>query len=132
MLTVGIFFAFWQKVSPDLAFPVKQAGDDASYTEWTEGRKKCYGMRKVGGAKYGIFRTIWSNGTIHEATYSPYYENKLHGLSFTWNCYTNAFLASIYDHGEEKERIIWSDDWSELSKYNNEIILEKALSLFKP
>ena len=38
-MTIEIFKAFWQKVSPDLSFPGMQAGDDASYAEWmdTEG-----------------------------------------------------------------------------------------------
>ena len=104
MLTVDIFFAFWQKVSPDLAFPVKQAGDEASYNKWTEGSMKYYGTRKL-GQKHGIVRTIAAD-FITEATW---YENKRHGLAFTWfNDNLFAFMAKIFDHGEFKAEILWS------------------------
>ena len=65
-MTIEIFLSFWQKVSPRLAFPGTQAGDDASYAEW-EG-KDCYGnnckfqgMRKL-DLKHGVVRTISSTG----------------------------------------------------------------------
>ena len=82
-MTFEIFFAFWQKASPDLEFPGTQAGEDASYSEWTDGAgDKCYGMRKPGGGqKHGIVRTIRPGNFIEESTY---YEDKPHGLSFFW------------------------------------------------
>ena len=80
-MTIKIFKAFWQKVSPDLEFPWTQAGDQASYTEWEDSDGgKCYGTRKL-GLKHGIVRTIWGDDCISEATY---YEDEEHGLSFTW------------------------------------------------
>ena len=65
-MAVRIFNAFWQNVSPKLAFPGSQAGDDASYAEWAEGSWKHYGMRKAGGAKHGIVRSIYYDGNIYE------------------------------------------------------------------
>ena len=53
-------------------------------------------MRKVGGAKHGIVRTIYNWG-IREATF---YEDEPHGLSFTWYSYNTAYSATIYDHGK--------------------------------
>ena len=79
-MTVEIFKFFWQKVSPDLAFPGMQAGDDASYAEWEDVYGKNFGMRNAAGEKHGIVRTIGKYGSwIREATY---YEDKPHGLSF--------------------------------------------------
>ena len=74
-----------------------QAGDDASYHEWTEGNYKYYGMRKL-DLKHGIVRTIYGDGFIQEATY---YKDKEHGLSFAWldDIYPYAFSANIHDHG---------------------------------
>ena len=131
-MTVEIFKFFWQKVSPDLAFPGMQAGDDASYAEWEdEDGYKCQGMRKPGGAKHGIVRTIFG-GCIEEGTF---HEDKRHGLCFWWTFdgYL-AFVARIYDHGEKKAHIWWKSDWSErYSSGDKEMILENnGLSLFKP
>ena len=102
MLTIEMFKTFWQKVSPDLEFPWTQAGDEASYAEWTAkmyGRDcKFQGARKPGAAKHGIVRNI-GRSFIREATF---YEDKLHGLSFYWgkDGYTTAFVAIIYNHDE--------------------------------
>ena len=139
-MTIEIFKAFWQKVSPRLSFPGMQAGDDASFNEW-EGKGsfgedcKFQGMRKLGGGqKHGIARAISNDGRfIEEATYC---DDKVHGLSFTWranNTYT-AFTAEIYDHGEIKAGIDWEDDWSEAySEGNKEMILmNNGLNIFKP
>ena len=59
-MTIEIFKAFWQRVSPDLEFPLTQAGDEASHAAWTdEYGSECQGMRKPGdGQKHGIVRTI--------------------------------------------------------------------------
>ena len=108
-MTFEIFFAFWQKVGPDLEFPGTQAGDDASYVEWTDEYNGCkfQGMRKPdGGQKHGIVRTISNDGDfIEEATY---YQDKLHGLCFAWlDRPTVAFEAEIYDHGQVKAGIWW-------------------------
>ena len=90
-------------------------------------------MRKPGGARHGIVRIIDSKyDFITEATY---YENKPHGLSFTWdNDPDIAFVATIYDQGEFKARIMWKDDWEEYgSSVGRGMILENnGLSLFKP
>ena len=110
-----------------------EAGDEASYNEWEDVNGKNYGTRKPGDAKHGIIRTIDSKyGWIREATYC---ENKPHGLWFYWsNNPTIAFVAVIYNHGEQKAWIQWRDDWKE--KYlwgNKEMILENnGLSIFKP
>jgi hypothetical protein len=77
-----------------------QAGDDASWNEWTDKNgHKCEGMRKAGAAKHGIVRTIDSDGDfIQEATY---FEDKLHGLCFFWDNHPDcAFEAFIYNYGE--------------------------------
>ena len=104
-MTIEIFLAFWQKVSPDLTV---EAGDEASYIEWEDVNGKNYGTRKPGDAKHGIIRTINRYG-IREATYC---ENKPHGLWFYWsNNPTIAFVAVIYNHGEQKAWIQWRDDW---------------------
>ena len=133
-MIIEIFKAFWQKVSPDLEFPLTQAGDAASYAEWEDSYCKYQGTRKPdGGQKHGIVRTIFNDGSIAEATYC---EDMPHGLSFTWLNDINffAFDASIWDHGERKARICWNDDWSEAhSEGNKELILENnGLSIFKP
>ena len=135
-MTIEMFKAYWQKVSPDLlslSFPGTKAGDEASYTEWSdEGGNKCYGMREPDGAKHGIVRTIYVDGDwIREATYC---EDKPHGLSFVWRKYLVAFEAAIYDHGQAKAGICWKDDWSEYhSSGNKELILENdGLNIFKP
>ena len=107
-----------------------QAGDDASWNEWTN---KIGGMRKPGGGqKHGIVRTIDSDGDfIEEATFN---DDEPHGLSFTWTDNFTAFQAAIYDHGEWKAYICWNADWSEVgSSGNSELILENnGLSIFKP
>ena len=139
-MTIEMFKAYWQSVSPDLEFPLTQAGDEASCAEW-EGKDrfgnncKFQGMRKAGGdRKHGIVRAISNDGRfIQEATY---YENEMHGLSFVWR-FTNgpiAFRAEIYNHGEEEAYITWYDDWSEYySSGDKELILENnGLSIFKP
>ena len=131
-MTIEIFKAFWQKVSPDLEFPGMQAGDDASYVEWEKYGNKYYGMRKPGDAKHGIVRIIDSkNGWIREATYC---DDKEHGLSFYWTeDYLTASEAIIYNHGEEKAYITWRADWSERNSDNKELILEtNGLNIFKP
>ena len=96
-MTIEIFTAYWQKVSADLAFPLTQAGDEASYAEWEdENGWKIQGMRKPDG----IVRTIRPDGWIREATY---YEDKPHGLCFSWYDHpTVAFIATIFDHGKQK------------------------------
>ena len=87
-----IFLTYWKNASPeDLYFPGLQAGEDASYAEWTEEKNgrtyRHQGMRKPlgfffgGGEKHGIVRTIYSSGNISEATF---FEDEPHGLSFTW------------------------------------------------
>ena len=110
-----------------------EAGDEASYNEWEdENGNKCQGARKLDGARHGIVRKIDSDGGwIEEATW---YEDKLHGLSFTWlNGNYIAFEARIYDHGKQKARIIWKSDWSEYDSRNKELILmNNGLSIFKP
>ena len=130
-MTFEIFLAFWQKVSAHLEFPGTQAGEDASYSEWTEGNHKFYGMRKVGGGqKHGIVRTI-RDGSITEATY---YEDKQHGLIFVWYDHPSvAFQATIYDHGNLKACIMWREDWSVYdSMGDKELILgNNGLSIFK-
>ena len=101
-MTIEMFKAFWQRVSPDLEFPGTQAGEEASHAEWTnEYGEKCYGTRKLGGGqKHGIVRTIRPDGWIKEATF---YEDEQHGLTFAWlNNYSWAFKAEIYDHGKFK------------------------------
>ena len=134
MLTFEIFFAFWQKVSPDLAFPEMQAGDEASYVEWTGERGiKHQGTRKA-GARHGIIRTIGNDGLwIEEATF---YEDKRHGLAFVWRGenYTNAFTSIIYDHGERKAVIWWNADWSEYRSAGDKelILMNNGLNIFKP
>ena len=35
-MTIEMFKAYWQKVSPDLEFPWTQAGDEAPYAEWMD------------------------------------------------------------------------------------------------
>ena len=83
-LTFDIFKAFWQEVSPHLHFPGTKAGDDVTCTEWTEGIRTYQGMRKADGAKHGVIRSVYNNsynGNIREATY---FEDKRHGLTFTW------------------------------------------------
>ena len=35
-MTIEMFTAFWQKVSPDLEFPGMQAGGEATYAEWMD------------------------------------------------------------------------------------------------
>ena len=137
-MTIEMFKAFWQRVSPDLEFPGTQAGEEASHAEW-EGKDsdgddcKFQGMRKPdGGQKHGIVRTIDSDyGWIYEETYC---DDKEHGLSFSWwNDDGYAFEAAIYDHGEYKARISWESDWSEAGSNNKEMILENnGLSIFKP
>ena len=84
LMTVEMFKAYWQNVSPDLPFPGSQAGDAASYTEWTDKYgSKCQGMRNAAGQKHGIVRIICKYGsTIEEVTW---YENKRHGLYFRWS-----------------------------------------------
>ena len=132
MLTFEIFLSFWQKVSLDLTFPGMQAGDEASYVEWTESDgQKCYGMRKPDGARHGIFRMIAPGQFIREETYC---EDKQHGLSFYWFNYGPAFHAAIYDHGERKACIYWKSDWSELYSTGNKelILMNNGLSIFKP
>ena len=133
-MTIEIFKAFWQKVSPDLEFPGMQAGEDASYREWTEDNHKFYGMRKPGGGqKHGIVRTIDIDDDINEATYC---EDKKHGLCFDWwtNYNSNAFKAAIFDHGQVKAVIRWNDDWSETYSHGDKelILMNDGLSLFKP
>ena len=87
-------------------------------------------MRNADDQKHGIVKTIGKYGSIEEATY---YEDKPHGLSFAWR-YNYAFIATIYNHGERKARIIWRDDWSEeYSDGDKELILENnGLSILKP
>ena len=130
-MTIEIFKAFWQKVSPHLEFPLTQAGDEASPAAWTdEYGIKYQGMRNAGGAKQGVVRAIDSDGYfIEEATYC---NDEMHGLCFIWM--DNAFQAGIYDHGQEKAQIIWKADWSEYSSSGDkELILENnGLSIFKP
>ena len=131
-MTIEMFKAFWQRVGPHLPFPGTQAGDDASYAEWTEGSWKYQGTRNAAGQKHGVVRTIPNGGFIIESTYT---EDKLHGLCFTWwnNNHGDAFDAYIYDHGEKKAYINWRDGWSEHRSKNKEMILENnGLSLFKP
>ena len=131
-MTIEMFKAFWQKVSPHLTI---EAGDEASYIEWMDKySNKHQGARMPGGARHGIVRTINSKyGWIEEETY---YEDKKHGLSFTWfggNYDYCAFEAHICDPGEEKAFITWNKDWSELYSDNKELILENnGLSIFKP
>ena len=87
-------------------------------------------MRKL-DLKHGIVRAI-GDDFIWEETY---YEDKEHGLSFTWwNHPTIAFMVRIFDHGEEKARIWWKSDWSEAySSGDKELILENnGLNIFKP
>ena len=128
-MTIEIFKAFWQKVSPHLEFPLTQAGDEASHVEWEDNGDMYQGMRKLGGARHGIVRTINPGGSIREATYC---NDEMHGLSFFWGDYT-AFTAAIYDHGQLKASIIWKDDWSEIDSDNKEMILENnVLCIFKP
>ena len=133
-MTIEMFKAFWQRVGPHLPFPGTQAGDDASYAEWTDwDGNKYQGTRKPGdGQKHGIVRSIYL-GRIREATY---YQDKLHGLSFEWldDSYYPAFIAEIYDHGERKAYICWESDWSEYGSYVNKelILMNGGLSLFKP
>ena len=131
-MTIEIFKAFWQRVSPDLEFPLTQAGVDASPAEWTKGIYKFQGTRKSDNAKHGIVRTFSDDGSISEQTYC---EDKPHGLSFVWNKYDFiAFEAFIFDHGKQKACIQWRADWSEAGSYGNkELILENnGLSIFKP
>ena len=133
-MTIEMFKAFWQRVSPDLEFPGTQAGDEGSHAEWTnEYGEKCYGTRKLGGGqKHGIVRTIWDDNFINEATF---YEDEMHGLSFYWTNYnTWAFYAAIYDHGEKKAAIWWRDDWSEYRSAGDKelILMNNGLSIFKP
>ena len=131
-ITIEIFKAFWQKVSPDLTI---EAGEEASYNEWQdEYGDKHQGTRKADAARHGVVRSIIPDkyGFIQEATF---YENKQHGLSFTWTNHPDtAFTAEIYDHGELKASIWWTDDWSEDYSYGDkELILENnGLSIFKP
>ena len=129
------FLTFWKKVSPDLNLPGSQAGDDISYAEWTESIYcKYQGMQKPGGAKHGIVREIGG----HWITEATYFEDKRHGLSFTWLDFGDhdevAFEAHIYNHGEKVAYIKWAEDWSEISSSGNkELILQNGgLSLFKP
>ena len=133
MLTFDIFKAFWQDVSPDLHFPGTIVGDDATYTEWKKGSYTYQGMRKAGGAKHGVIREVRSRliNSIYETTY---FEDKKHGLSFGWyNDYDYAFVAQIFEHGKEKARIRWRDDWLMGRPKNKELILKNdGLSLFKP
>ena len=101
-MTIEIFKAFWQRVSPDLEFPLTQAGDEASHAAWTdEYGNEFQGMRKPGGdQKHGIVRTIDSDGDfIQEATYC---NDEMHGLCFRWGDDINyyAFEAYIFDHGQ--------------------------------
>ena len=75
-MSVDIFFAFWQKVTPELEFPGTQAGDEVSYAEWTKGRYKYQGTRNAGGQKHGIVRTIEPGDWIEEVTYLGSWGNK--------------------------------------------------------
>ena len=133
-VTIEIFKAYWQNVSPHLLFPGTKAGDDATYYEWEEKKYgdtwKHYGTRNVYFAKHGIVRIISKYYWINEATY---FEDKPHGLWFAWNNNKHpAFEAGIYDHGEEKARIWWNSDWSEGYSDNKELILSNGINLFKP
>ena len=133
-MTVGIFNAFWQKVSPDLSFPGTKAGDDASPVEWGNDYCKYQGMRNADGQKMSIVRPV-VNGNYSFINEATFHEDKLHGLCFTWTNYDDvAFDAAIYDHGVRKAEIKWKSDWSELYSYGNkEMILENnGLSIFKP
>ena len=126
------FHAFWKRVTAHLPMPGTEAGDEASYCEWTEGFDTYQGMRNAAGLKSGIVRKIDSTGWINEATY---FENKKHGLCFWWiNGYDYAFRAYILEHGEQKACIQWKSDWSEYhSSGNKALILENGgLSLLKP
>ena len=128
-MTIQIFKAYWQNFGPDLSI---EAGDEASYNEWTDEYGKNYGMREPGGAQHGIVRTIDSDGNIIEGTY---FEDEPHGLSFFWENDNNdlAFGAFIYDHGERKAFIWWDSDWSEIFSENKELMLENnGLNNFKP
>ena len=129
-MTIEILKAFWQKVSPHLTI---EAGDEASYNEWEDkyGHKN-QGMRMPDGARHGIVRMIVFGHFIEEATF---YEDKPHGLSFTWyNDPTIAFRAFIFDHGQLKAVITWNKDWSEAGSLGDkQLILENnGLSIFKP
>ena len=112
-MIVDIFNAYWKKVSPHFPMPGSKAGDEGSYSEWTDSNgDKCQGMRRTDGAKHGIVRSI-CNGRcrITEATYL---EDKLHGLCFQWiNIEDWAFMATIYNRGNNKAFIQWKEDWSE-------------------
>ena len=131
-MTIEIFKAFWQRVSPDLEFPWTQAGDDASHVEWGNDYYKFQGTRMPGGAKQGIVRAIKPGSWIREETY---FEDKLHGLSFAWTDDSDyALQAIIWVHGKKKAVIYWNDDWSERHSWGDkELILENnGLSNFKP
>ena len=130
-MTVEIFKAYWQKVSPHLHFPGTKAGNDATCTEWARGDFKFFGMRNAAGLKSGIVRTV-SKYSIEEGTF---FEDKLHGLSFVWFTYDNpAFKARIFKHGDCEAFIAWKQDGSMFcSNGNKEFILNNdGLSLFKP
>ena len=102
-MSIEIFKACWQEVSPHLDFPGTKAGEDATCTEW-EGKDKFgdvykyEGMRNAAGLKNGIVRMVSNDGWIQEATYC---EDKEHGLSFTWygDFSSMAFTAASFDHG---------------------------------
>ena len=55
-LTVEIFNAYWQKVTPDLPMPGSMAGDEVSCVEWKESGNTYQGMRRADGAKHGVIR----------------------------------------------------------------------------
>ena len=141
MLTEEIFATFFQKGSADLPLEAQfellnlgtEASDAVSYAEWEdeECHSKHYGTRKLNGARHGIVRNIYAY--THDIEEATYYEDKLHGLSFNWNCNGPAFIAVIYDKDEVKASISWTSDWSEEASFNKEMILENdGLSLFKP
>ena len=112
MLTIEIFKAFWQKVSPDSLSLTIEAGDEASYNEWEdEDGNKNQGMRKPDNARHGIVRTIRPGRWISEETYC---NDERHGLSFFWYEDVNycAFMARIYNYGQLKACIAWKSDWS--------------------
>ena len=103
-MTVEMFKAFWQNVSPELSFPGTKAGDDVSYGFWEDddmmGSRWMYqGTRKA--VRHGIVRQMVSS-TCAWITEATYYDNKEHGLSFSWNDNSSddSFSAFIFDHGK--------------------------------
>ena len=90
-MTIEIFEAYWQNVSPDLPFPGTKAGNDVTYAGWEKDPFKGIvevryrGMRNVGNAKHGIVRTILDDGDASFISEATYYEDEEHGLAFYWN-----------------------------------------------